>query len=134
MLLHPPPHPPHAEEERRCEAVIQGLQQMADKMQQAVNLEGMREVEAVLAPLPPPQVGARCPARCCTETAAATCCCACRHVSYSAAVGRSPTSGQGAVQCCGHDPLILMLLFMSVVPSPCRSCRIRTMWTWMPAI
>ncbi|KAI7842707.1 hypothetical protein COHA_003638 [Chlorella ohadii] len=44
------------EEERRCEAVIQGLQQMADKMQQAVNLEGMREVEAVLAPLPPPQL------------------------------------------------------------------------------
>ncbi len=58
-VLHPPSHPPHAEEERRCEAVIQGLQQMADKMQQAVNLEGMREVEAVLAPLPPPQVGAR---------------------------------------------------------------------------
>lgn len=38
---------------------MQGLQQAAAQMQLAVNLEGLREVEAVLAPLPPPQVGAR---------------------------------------------------------------------------
>lgn len=46
--------------------------------------------------------------------------------------GCSPTSGQCAVQFCGHD--LLMLLFISAVPLPCRSCRSRTMWTWMLAI
>ncbi|PRW60750.1 FAM178A-like isoform X2 [Chlorella sorokiniana] len=44
------------EEERRHEALVQGLQQAAEQMQLAVNLEGLREVEAVLAPLPPPQL------------------------------------------------------------------------------
>ena len=44
---------------------MQGLQQAAAQMQLAVNLEGLREVEAVLAPLPPPQVGAGCAEMCC---------------------------------------------------------------------
>ena len=55
---------------------MQGLQQAAAQMQLAVNLEGLREVEAVLAPLPPPQVGAALALECAVMR---HCACICRH-------------------------------------------------------
>ena len=36
---------------------MQGMARAAEQMQLAVNLDALQEVEAVLEPLPPPEVG-----------------------------------------------------------------------------
>lgn len=114
-LPHPqtPPAPTMpAEEERKHEALIQGLQQAAQQMQLSVSLEALREVEPVLAPLPPPQVGGR--TLCCRPT--------CDGAAAAAAAIPQASVGEKPVK---------RLFIVSTLP--CRRCRIRTTWMWMPA-